>query len=101
MTEDIGWKPIFEFSDHMLRALAGFGLGWLLWQMNGPDWPFFIFFAGCCAVGGAIRLLKALLVLVRLLGRARELGSFRKKGKAPKADRLATEAELKAQGLFR
>ena len=101
MTNDIGWKPVIEFGDHMVRASAGFGLGWLFWEMNGPDWPFFIFFAVCCAVGGLIRLWMAFRVLLRLLGRARKLGSFRKKGKTPKADRLATEAELKARGLFR
>ena len=38
MTDDIGWKPVLEFCDHMLRAMAGAGLGWLLWEMNGPDW---------------------------------------------------------------
>lgn len=101
MTDDIGWKPVIEFCDHMVRASAGFGLGWLLWEMNGPDWPSFIFFAVCCAAGGAVRLLKAFWVLVRLFGRAWKLGGFRKKGKAPKADRQATEAEMRARGLFR
>jgi len=101
MTDDIGWKPVLEFSDHMVRASAGFGLGWLLWQMNGPVWPFFIYVAVCCALGGVVRLLKALGVLMRLFVRAIKLGGYRKKGNAPKADRLATEAELKARGLFR
>ena len=99
MSEDIGWKPLLEFNDHMLRALAGFALGWLLWQLQSPEWPFFIFFALMCALGGLIRFCRALWVLVRIALHARKMRGYRGKGAAPKADKRVTKDQLKAKGL--
>lgn len=99
--EGITWSGVAAFNDHLIRAFFGFGMGWVLWQMQSPEWPFFGLFGILCAIGGAIRLLKALRALFRMASRARKLGNFRKKGNAPKVNRKATEKDLKARGLMR
>lgn len=101
MSGSVGWKPILEVFDHLWRSALGFGMGWFLWSMNGPDWPFFIIFAALCALGGAIRLVKALWVLVRVILRNRDHARYRRQGADPKADKLADVADLKRRGLIK
>ena len=101
MSGGVGWKPKTEIFDHFWRAALGFGMAWLLWWMHGPDWPFFILFAMLCALAGAIRLGKALWVLVRVILRNRETAEYSRQGVKPRADRPADVADLKRRGIIK
>lgn len=101
MSGGVGWRPYVEVLDHLWRAALGFGMAWLLWWMNGPDWPFFILFAALCALAGAIRLGKVLWVLVRVILRNRENAQYSRQGVKPRADKLPGVDDLKRRGLIK
>ena len=91
------WKIVVDF----LRASLGFGLAWLLWQMAVSGFELFKLFAIVCAVAGAKRAIVGLVGLVRLILDQRRKARFRAQGATPKADKLASDADLKRRGLIR
>lgn len=99
MSDDIGWKPVWEINLNFLRAGLGFGLGWVMWQLYAPEWFYFGFVSVVCWVAGAKRLIQALWGLLRLVRRKQNLSGYRKQGAAPKAEKLAQESDLRARGL--
>ncbi|MEP1520924.1 hypothetical protein [Ascidiaceihabitans sp.] len=100
MSDDIGWKPVWEINLNFLRASVGFSLGWLMWQAYSPEWFYFGFVSVLCWIGGAKRLIQALWGLMRLLLRKRKLSRYRRQGTTPKADKLAQENDLRARGII-
>lgn len=101
MSDDITLTNIGKFSGLCLRATFGFGGGWLFWQMAVPGYELIALFAFAWAVGGAICAAQALYHLVKMILRLRKMAAFKRKGVDPKADPIASGADLKAKGLTR
>lgn len=102
MAEDSTRKLQKQINLNALRACGGFGMAWLAWQAYAtPDGFFFGFLAACAAVGGAINAVKVLWGLGRLAFAGRGLRGFKRKGAAPKTDRMARTEDLKKRGLLK
>ncbi|MEM9061753.1 MAG: hypothetical protein AAGD13_14930 [Pseudomonadota bacterium] len=102
MSEANGTSAIWKFNAACLRAAAAGGLGWLFWQASkSPDWELFIFFAAIFALAAVKQAIIALIALVRLILRQRKWARYHRQGTAPKADRMAGEADLKRRGILR
>lgn len=93
--------PAWAINLDLARACAGFGLAWVFWQMHSPAFWMFGFIAVACALAGVKRLGMALFGIGKLILGRRKVGAYRKQGAVPKADALASEAELKLQGLIK
>lgn len=61
----------------------------------------FGFYAGLCLLGGVIRLVRALMAILELLFKRREVAKFEAKGSSPKADKIARISDLKKRGLIK
>ncbi|MEL7444330.1 MAG: hypothetical protein AAGK02_00780 [Pseudomonadota bacterium] len=97
-----GWNALVAFNLNCLRATAGFGLAWVFWRVSQqPGLELLLYLAGVFALAGAKRAIQALIGLVRLILRARRWARYRRKGVAPKADRMASNDDLKRRGLIR
>lgn len=101
MAEDTVRKLVIQINQNALRACAGFGMAWLTWQAYSPEWFFFGFIAACAAVGGAINVVKVLWGLGRLAFSGRGLRGFKRKGAAPKTEKMADAKDLKDRGLLK
>ncbi len=102
MAEDSTRKLIVQINLNALRACSGFGMAWVAWQAYAtPNGFFFGFLAACAAVGGAINAVKVLWDLGRLAFSGRGLRGFKRKGVAPKTDRMARTEDLKKRGLLK
>ncbi|WP_299587666.1 hypothetical protein [uncultured Tateyamaria sp.] len=85
-----------------LRACGGFGMAYVAWKgFAGPEWAIFGYVAACCAVGGAIRTVKAVFNMIRFIPRIGKRARFKSKGVDPKADAMAQSSDLKKRGLMK
>ncbi|MEM7663967.1 MAG: hypothetical protein AAF292_17120 [Pseudomonadota bacterium] len=102
MTESSGGNAVWKFNAACLRAAAAGALGWLFWHASMlPGWELFIFFAAIFALAAVKQAIIALIAFVRLILRQRKWAQYRRQGTAPKADRMAGEADLKRRGILR
>jgi len=101
MAEDNVRKLILKINQDALRACGGFGMAWIAWQAFTPEWVFWGFLSACAAVGGAINLVKVLWNLGRLTFSGRGLRGFKRKGVAPKSEKMADAQDLKKKGLIK
>ena len=102
MNEEPGWKAILRVNASFLRASAALAIAWACWEASGaPGFEPLVFMAGVAAIvfvkHGAIGLAR----LIGLIRRQWRSARFRAKGAAPKADRTASEADLRKAGITR
>ena len=99
---DTGWGAIWKINAACLRAAAGFGFAWVFWQgALLPGWELFLYLAVVFGIVGVKHSGIALIEIVRWIWRMRKWARYRRQGSAPKADRIASEADLRARGLMR
>lgn len=99
-----------EIAGHLTAAGFGFGIAYGFWHFTGAnhihgpydqgDW-LFVIFAGACALGGGIRLIKGLFLLTLVLWKRRKENRFAGKGKEQKSDATASSEALKERGLIK
>lgn len=90
-------KLVFRLSGAAILA----GAAWVFWQVGVGDWIFFRLVAANFAGGAVICLVQALWHFVQLLRHLSRLGRFKRKGAAPKADRMASAQDLDESGLLK
>ncbi|WP_130406986.1 hypothetical protein [Thalassococcus sp. S3] len=93
--------PILAINLDLLRASAGFGLGWVCWQAASPEFWLLSFAAVVCTIAGVKRFGHAIVGLIKWINGQRKLKRFEAQGASPKADRMASEAELRQRGLIK
>ncbi|MEM7530456.1 MAG: hypothetical protein AAF416_22955 [Pseudomonadota bacterium] len=102
MTEAPLWPAIWKINGNCLRAAMGFGFGWVFLEWStAPGFELAALFAGLFALGGALCAVRAVIGTIKLILRQRRWARYGAQGAAPKADRLAREADLRAKGLIR
>ena len=101
MAEDNVRELVGQINVDALRACGGFGMAWLASQAYTPELFFWGFLAACAAVGGAINAVIVIWSLGRLTFGGHGLRGFKRKGVAPKSEKMADTAELKKQGLIK
>ncbi len=97
-----GWALVWKINGDFLRASLGLGLGygfWLLRVSEGHE--LFGYVAIMFACVGAFRAVTALSGMFKLILSFSKWFRYRKKGAAPKADRMAEDSDLSAGGLFK
>lgn len=102
VTDPSGWKPVWKINGAFLRAAAGFGLAWLFWQAAQlPGFELVLYLAAVFVIVGVKHAGVALIELIKWIWRIRRWAKYRRQGSAPKADRIASEADLRARGLIK
>lgn len=103
MSESSGFWPTFlKFSAACLRATASGALAWLFWQAGAlPGFEACLFLAAIFGLVAVKHTIIAVIEIVRLIRRDLNWARFRRQGAAPKADRMASDAELRKRGLIR
>ena len=102
MSDKTGWALVWKINGDFLRAALGLGLGYGFWLLRVSEgFELFGYVAVMFAVVGAFRAATGLAGAFKLIFSLSNWSNFRKKGAAPKADRLAGEAELQKSGLFK
>lgn len=92
-----------EVNPNMLKAMLGFGLAWVAWQLHSPDFWIFGFIAAVSAAAGAWRGLLGLIGLFQLIVGFfwSQLKRFERKGGKAKSETLASDDDLRKGGLFK
>lgn len=101
MSEAPGSGIILKINGALLRASLGLGLGCWLWRLTAPVDFALRFVAVVLMIGGTRQLTIGLWHLVRHLWAQRRMARYRRQGGTPKADRMASEDDLRAKGLLK
>ena len=101
MQPSSGWKAIWTINAAFLRSGASFALAWGTWAVRThPGYEIFAFIAAIFALVGVKHAVIALVGVVRLILSQRRMARYRAQGATPKADRMASAADLRARGLL-
>ncbi len=102
MSEKSGWARVWKINGDFLRAALGLGLGYGFWLLRVSEgFELYGYIAVMFAVVGAFRATTGLAGAFKLISGQTRWSNYRRKGVAPKADRLAGEAELRTNGLLK
>ncbi|MEO0683350.1 MAG: hypothetical protein AAF192_23440 [Pseudomonadota bacterium] len=102
MTEATGWSLVWKANAAFLRAGACVGLGWAFWRLSlEPGYALAILITAMFAIAFVKHAVVALAAVVRLLLRQTAWSRYRRQAGAPKADKMAGDADLRRQGLIR
>lgn len=101
MSKGLSLSAKLKLNTPFLRSACAIGLAVWLWeQTNRFDFEL-RFIAVVLAIGGAKQLVIGLWQLSQHLGQQRTLAQFQKQGAKPKADTMANEDTLRANGLLK
>lgn len=99
---ETGWTTIWKINAASLRATASGAIAYGLWWVSlHPGHSIAVFFAVLFAIVGVKHAGIALIELIKWILRTWRWAKYRAQGSPPKADRIASEADLKARGLIR
>ena len=102
MADKSGWALVWKINGDFLSAALGLGLGYGFWRLClSSGFELYGYIAVMFAIVGAFRAATALAGMAKLIFSLRKWARYEKRGAAPKADRLAGEAELRRKGLLK
>lgn len=94
-------RSILRINGRLLfAAILTFG-AWWLWSNATVAWWGLWLVAVFYALGALVTFLSALGDIRRVIERDREIDAFERQGPAPQSDRLASDRELREQGLIK
>lgn len=96
-----GLRTILHINARFIGAGMALFYAWLCWQWTSPEWWGFGLVAVLTGLGGAIGMIGAIVEVVAIVLRNREVDAFRKEGGKARADRMAGEQDLKDRGMIR
>lgn len=96
------WGTFSKVNVASLRAMASGAFAWWLWRCSDVSGlSLLIFAAALFAIIAVKHAVIALAAVVRLILRQRKWARYRRQGTDPKADRMASEEDLRSKGLIR
>lgn len=96
-----GLKTIFQINVRLLVAVLALFYGWLCWRWTSPEWWGLGLTAILMFIGGGGMFVAAVIKVILLDVRRREIAAYKRQGGTPRADRMADDSDLKRRGLIR
>ena len=96
------WATFWKVNLAALRAVASGAIAWWFWRFSDANGlSLLIFAAALFAIIAVKHAVIALVAVIRMIMRQRKWARYRQQGTNPKADRMASEEDLRAKGLIR
>lgn len=99
MSQNTGWTIFGGVLLDLTRTLIAALLAYVVWRAYSPEFYLFGFLAAILAFAALKRFFHALFGIGKLVAGSIRWTGFQRKGAAPKADPIATKAELRRRGL--
>jgi len=101
IAKQTGFWTIVQINIRFMFSAGFLAYGWTLWQWTSPEWWGLGIAAFLALLGGSMGFVGTLYQVIVLIARDRKLHQFAKQGGTARADRLASERDLKKQGITR
>lgn len=94
-------RTIVRINGKFIGAAVALFYGWVCWQYTSKEWWGLGLVAILTFIGGSAALMGTTFQVVALILRNRTVERFRRQGGMARADRMASEKDLKDRGLIR
>lgn len=94
-------RTILQINLRFVCAVIVLLYGWACWQWVSPEWWGLAIPAIFCLLAGTIQVIATVQQIVAIFARERKIDAYKEQGGKVRADRMASERDLKDRGMIR